>query len=80
VREHIEAWSDVPKYVQLAAILRAQIERGELSPGMPLPSAPHLMATYEVSRGTVRKALEILRNEGLIETFRQIGSRVKPDA
>lgn len=72
----IDRWSEEPYYQQLAAILRGQIERGELAPGQPLPSEAAIMRRHELSRGTVRKALEVLRGEGLIETARTRGSRV----
>lgn len=75
----IDRWSETHYYVQLAAILRKQIGGGEFQPGQPLPSEQHLMDTFGVSRGTVRKALGMLRDEGLIETVRQRGSRVLPE-
>lgn len=74
----IDRWSETHYYVQLADILRAQIAGGEFAPGQALPSEQHLMDTYRVSRGTVRGALAILRDEGLIETVKQRGSRVAP--
>ncbi len=76
----IDRWAEEPYYQQLAAILRADIRSGGLGPGEALPSEPQLMHTYGVSRGTVRKALEVLRDEGLIETVRRRGSRVRPRA
>ena len=56
----------VPPWRQLAAIIRGQIEAGELAPGQQLPSALTLAATYQVSAPTVKKALGVLKNEGLI--------------
>ena len=56
----------VPPYRQLAAILRGQIESGELAPGAQLPSAVTLAATYEVAVPTVRKAVDLLKSEGLV--------------
>jgi GntR family transcriptional regulator len=66
----------VPKYVQLADLLGGQIERGELRPGQPLPSELHLQQTYGVSRGTVRQAMRVLRDRGLIITVQAHGSYV----
>lgn len=74
----IDRWSGEFYYQQLAGILRGQIGRGELEPGQRLPSEQELMDTYEVSRGTVRKALEVLREEGVIQTVPIRGSRVTP--
>ena len=56
----------VPPYRQLAAILRGQIESGELAPGAQLPSAVALAATYEVSVPTARKAVALLKAEGRV--------------
>jgi GntR family transcriptional regulator len=56
----------VPPYKQLAAILRGQIERGELAPGAQLPSALGLSETYQVAVPTARKAVSVLKNEGLV--------------
>jgi GntR family transcriptional regulator len=55
-------------YIQLAGILRAQIRSGELAPRRPVPSIRTLMQTYEVSDGTVKKAVQVLRDEGLVRT------------
>jgi DNA-binding GntR family transcriptional regulator len=56
----------VPVYEQLAAILRAQIESGELQPERALPSGKTLVQTYGVARGTVDKAIAVLKAEGLV--------------
>jgi GntR family transcriptional regulator len=56
----------VPPYQQLAAAIRGQIERGELAPGQQLPSALALASEYRVSVPTARKALGVLKNEGLV--------------
>jgi GntR family transcriptional regulator len=45
---------------------RGQITSGELAPGQQLPSALALAGTYQVSAPTVKKALGVLKNEGLI--------------
>ncbi len=55
-------------YVQLASILRDRIRSGDLPPGRALPSARLLSQQYEVAIGTVKKAIEILRAEGLVRT------------
>lgn len=59
---------DVPIYVQLADILRARIESGELAPRRPVPSKRSLMQQYGVAGGTIDKAIAILREEGLVRT------------
>jgi DNA-binding GntR family transcriptional regulator len=64
----IDHEGSVPVYQQLAAILRAQIESGELRSGRPIPSERTLTQQYGVAVGTVKKAVEVLRTEGLVHT------------
>ena len=68
----------VPVYGQLAAILRARIERNEFPPRQPLPSESQLMGEYGVSRGSVRHALQVLAEEGLTVTIQGRGTYVLP--
>ena len=69
--------SAVPVYRQLAAILRERIESGSLAPGAPLPSESYLMGEHGISRDSVRKAMDILRAEGLVITVQGKGSFVR---
>jgi GntR family transcriptional regulator len=64
----IDHEGDVPVYIQLADILRARIESGELAPRRPVPSKRTLMQDYGVAGGTIDKAIGILRAEGLVRT------------
>jgi DNA-binding GntR family transcriptional regulator len=59
----------IPLYTQLADILREMITSGELEPRSPLPSESYLQQEHGVARGTVRTAIGILRNEGLVVTI-----------
>lgn len=54
------------KYYDLMEHLRQQILSGEIKPGEKIPSENQLAEEYHVSRQTVRKALQILQNEGYI--------------
>ncbi len=65
-------------YAHLLAELRQRILDGRLPAGSRLPSEAELSDTYAVSRGTVRHALGILTNEGLIERIKGSGSYVRP--
>jgi DNA-binding GntR family transcriptional regulator len=67
-----------PLYVQLANILRVMIESGQLEPRAPLPSESYLQQEHGVARGTVRSAVRILRDEGLVVTITGRGSFVRP--
>ena len=63
----IDHLSGTPVYVQLANLLRARIERGELAPDRPLPSYTTLMQEHDVARGTAAKAVQVLVEEGLVK-------------
>ena len=58
----------VPVWRQLAAILRARITSGQIPPGRVLPSEKQLEQEFGISRGTARKAIALLRDEGLVVT------------
>lgn len=66
----------LPKYRQLLQLLRTRILSGELPPGSRLPTEDELIRTYGLARGTVRRALEQLADEGLIVTAQGSGSYV----
>ena len=68
-----------PLYTQLANILRDMIKSGELQQRAPLPSESYLQQEQGVSRGTVRMAVAILRDEGLVVTIGGRGTFVSPE-
>ena len=65
-----------PLYLQIAAILRGEIERGVYAPGRPVPSETQLMQRFEVARLTARKAVRVLASEGLVEVVPGRGAYV----
>ena len=65
-----------PPSRQLAAIIRSQIESGELAPGARLPAIMTLADQYEIAPVTVRKALDILKREGLVHGVSGYGTFV----
>jgi GntR family transcriptional regulator len=67
-----------PLYVQLAAVLRARIKAGEYGHLDPLPSEDRLKDEFGISRDTVRRAMEVLRNENLVFTVPHRGTFVGP--
>ena len=64
----IDPLSGVPVYRQLADDLREQIASGELPPRTPLPSAKTLAQEHGIAIGTVTRAVDVLRREGLVRT------------
>ncbi|MHB1162318.1 MAG: GntR family transcriptional regulator [Chloroflexota bacterium] len=72
--------SSVPLYAQLEAALRESIRRGMWGPGDPLPSDRDMAEQWQVSRCTVRQALDNLARDGLIERRQGKGTFVVPTA
>lgn len=60
-----------PYYYQLYRLLREDITSGKLKPGDMHPTEAELLETFQVSRATVRQALDMLVADGLV--FRQRG-------
>jgi GntR family transcriptional regulator len=67
------------RYRAIADELRGRVESGELGAGRLLPSESELSGAYGVSRVTVRKALDLLRDEGLIDARQGFGWFVSTD-
>jgi GntR family transcriptional regulator len=67
------------RYLAIAADLRERVGRGEFAAGRLLPSEAELSAAYDASRVTVRKALEELREEGLVDARQGFGWFVAAD-
>ncbi|HET7244953.1 MAG TPA: GntR family transcriptional regulator [Streptosporangiaceae bacterium] len=63
-------------YVQLADDLAARIGRGDYPRGSRPPSEAELAESYGVAKMTVRRALEVLRERGMIRTLHGRGSVV----
>lgn len=57
-------------YLQLAAALRQQVTTGAYQPGSALPTEDAIGRVHGVGRMSVRRALDVLRHEGLITTER----------
>lgn len=70
----IDPSSDRPAYRQIADHLRSSILRGDITPGGPIPSEQELCDRYNAARGTIRQAIAILRNEGLVMSERGRGT------
>lgn len=62
-----------PRYQQIADELRDRIAAGEFTGGRLLPSEATLSTDFAVSRVTVRRALEQLRDAGLLDARQGLG-------
>lgn len=68
--------SRMPRYLQLADIFRQRVSRGIWKPGDMLPSIEMLMSEFSVARVTVRQAIRLLSEEGLVSPQRGRGTVV----
>lgn len=67
------------RYRAIGDDLRRRVEAGEFAAGRVLPSEAELSASYAASRITIRKALELLREEGLVDSRQGFGWFVAAD-
>jgi DNA-binding GntR family transcriptional regulator len=66
-----------PVYVQIADVIAARIRSGKLPPNRPVPSETQMRQEFDVSRATVRHAIALLRERGLVYTVPQRGTYVR---
>jgi DNA-binding GntR family transcriptional regulator len=66
-----------PRYALIADDIRAKISRGEYAPGDQLPTKAQLMDDWHAALNTVAKAIDVLRAEGIVETYHGVGSFVQ---
>lgn len=74
----VDQLDPTPLWEQLAAILRARIQAGDYAPRQVLPSEAHLQQEHGVSRGTVRRAMAALGEQGWTVTVQGRGTFVAP--
>ena len=75
--DQIDRNSYEPVYIQLADIIRRKIVAGGFQADDPLPSEAGLCKTYKVSAMTVRRAISLLVDQGIVSTERGRGTYVK---
>lgn len=75
----IDRKSGTPLYIQISEYMKENIEGGRWKKGDQLPSENELVSELKVSRGTLKKALNELVEEGLIEQIQGKGTYVKGD-
>ncbi|MHC5374947.1 GntR family transcriptional regulator [Enterococcus sp. LJL120] len=68
------------KYEEIAAAIRERIRSGSYPPNQLMPNQTEFVEEFNVSRMTIKKALNLLMNEGLINSQRGSGTRVMSPA
>ena len=74
----IDPYNALPKYNQLASILRQKIEDGEWPPRTSIPSERQLEVLYNISRTTIREAIDHLVRQGYLYREHGRGTFVSP--
>ena len=67
---------DIPKWRQLADLIRDRIASGEYPPRTAIPSEHQLVAETGLSRSTVQKTLKALRADGVVYSVHGLGTFV----
>lgn len=70
------ASSGLPMHAAIVETLWNAIDRGDLKPGDPIEPEVALARRLGVSRSTVNRAMQTLREQGLIQRRRSLGTRV----
>ncbi len=73
----IDRRKHIPLYIQLADLIRQQIINGTIKPGDKLISEAAMIRKYQLGRLTIREALSVLVNEGLLEKHHGKGTYCK---
>jgi GntR family transcriptional regulator len=68
--------SRIPLYIQVAAVMRQRIAQRQWRPGQKISTLAELEREFEVARVTVRQAVDILRQEGLLRCHQGRGTFV----
>lgn len=73
---HQDADSRVPRYLQVASVLRRRIRDGHWAVGDKIATLEELEREFNVARVTVRQAIDLLQGEGLVKSFQGRGTFV----
>jgi GntR family transcriptional regulator len=69
----------IPRHAQISQWLRRQIDEGVFKPEEKLPSENELSRKFDVSRVTIRRALQSLESEAIIYRCQGLGSFVSDE-
>jgi GntR family transcriptional regulator len=76
--EMIDPDDGLPRYYQLANILREGLSNGKFAAHQPIPSERQLEGLYSVSRTTIRQAIDLLIRQGFLYRSHGRGTFVSP--
>lgn len=67
----------ISRYAEVADLLKGEVHRGVWAPGTAIPSESDLAKTFSVALGTMRKALDVLVEQGIVERIQGKGTYVR---
>ncbi len=73
---NVERNTAIPLYLQIAEDIKSKIKKEELKANSRIPTELELSDFYQVSRITIRKALELLVDEEILIRKQKIGTFV----
>jgi GntR family transcriptional regulator len=65
--------ADIPRWQQLAGLIRERIASGEYQPQQPIPSEHEFVQETGLSRSTIQKAMRALMEEGTLYAVQGLG-------
>jgi GntR family transcriptional regulator len=65
--------ADIPRWRQLADLIRERIASGEYQPRQPIPSEHDFVQETGLSRSTIQKAMRALTEEGTLYAVQGLG-------
>ncbi|MEP9355794.1 GntR family transcriptional regulator [Xanthobacter sp. KR7-65] len=68
--------SRIPLYIQVASVMRQRIQSGQWAPGQRISTLEELEREFQVARVTVRQAIAVLQEEGLLHAQQGRGTYV----
>lgn len=76
--DEVDRFSETPPWRQIADELIRQIETGQIEAGRPIPSKAQLKGRYGVAGNTADKAVQYLKDLGLVRSSPGMGMYVIP--
>jgi DNA-binding GntR family transcriptional regulator len=78
VPDDLDDLSGVPRYLQVARIIEAEITDGQWAPGHPVPSRNQLADRFGIARETAARAHSWLAKAGYLVAVPGVGMVVTP--
>ncbi len=76
--DDLDDYSGIPRYLQVARAVEAEIRAGQWRPGQPAPSLATLAQRYGIARETAARAHRWLRDRGYLVAVPGVGMMVAP--